>query len=94
MYAKIANISNNICGLFCVADGMGGLADGQYAATVAADAAGEWWDTRLQALIDSGDIANESILHGELSRIFAYANTTILQQDRRQFCWARQAKLL
>ena len=35
-------------GLFCVADGMGGLEEGEYAASVAAETIKGWWDKGLQ----------------------------------------------
>ena len=47
--AKVGQVvteSNHLmpCGLFCVADGMGGLEDGEYAATVAVELIENWWN--------------------------------------------------
>ena len=38
------------CGVFCVADGMGGLQEGELAASVTVDAIDTWWDTDFMGL--------------------------------------------
>jgi len=44
VFAKTGHISDMPCGLFCVADGMGGLQDGEYAAAKAVEFLDNWWN--------------------------------------------------
>jgi protein phosphatase len=77
-FAKIDSICGLSCGLFCVADGMGGLSDGHYAATVAVESIERWWYDRLKLLIESGNYEKNREISNELITLFSEINESIL----------------
>ena len=78
--AEIENFGSDMCGLFCVADGMGGLADGQLAAAIAVDAVEQWWFESLPHIIEQG--ADTSIVLPELTSLLLSINEDIISHSQ------------
>ena len=53
IFAKTGHINDMSCGLFCVADGISSLQEGEYAASIAIDAVDSWWNNELKQLSPS-----------------------------------------
>jgi len=83
LFAKIENIAGKVYGLFCVSDGMGGLNDGHYAATVAIESVEKWWNKRLRFLIEH-EAVKKSHINEEFTALFRSANDTILQHSQKE----------
>ena len=45
---KVADINSNIAGLFVVADGVGGLSDGQKASRICVSKINQWWENEIK----------------------------------------------
>jgi len=90
IFAKIEHIGGNAYGLFCVADGMGGLSDGQYASSNAINIVEHWWVTRPSNLLkdSTGDSFNEEkvfkTIYKELYALFLQINKTILHHSQEK----------
>jgi serine/threonine protein phosphatase PrpC len=69
------------CGLFCVADGMGGLADGEYASSLAVQSLEDWWHIRLEPLLRShrGRYVHERVVFQEFSTLLTSVNQALLR---------------
>ncbi|MCL1999403.1 MAG: serine/threonine-protein phosphatase [Turicibacter sp.] len=76
LYYKIDTVDGQNCGLFCVADGMGGLADGHLAAVAAVEGLGKWWEN-LPKILSSGYILEQ------LQNLFHDINRQILQMANK-----------
>lgn len=68
-------INNKYVGLFCVADGMGGLSDGEYASNTATQMSIQWYRKNIDALTKKR--INEKKLNKELKRLFYEINEKI-----------------
>jgi serine/threonine protein phosphatase PrpC len=75
LFAKIATINGQSCGIFCAADGMGGLKDGHTAAELAISAVSDWWETQVE---------NGEVKHGGLSALFQSINQKIFSHAAKQ----------
>ena len=76
MFAISGNINGLMCGLFAVADGMGGLADGDRAAATAVDVLEAWWHGKLNLFVGYNPIDPNSIFR-ELKTLFYDVNMRI-----------------
>ena len=65
-------------GLFCVADGMGGLQEGEYAASVAIDKVEDWWNNDLK----NTNLRGAEVLDAFFG-IFQSINDTIRQHGQK-----------
>lgn len=75
-YIEMRNFFNDkYIGLFCVADGMGGLADGEYASTLATSMSTEWYRNNLEII--SKKKINENHLKRDLKELFFSINEKI-----------------
>ena len=81
VFAKTGHINDMPCGLFCVADGMGGLQDGDYAASVVIDTMSNWWDEALKN--QSYPATQGEILYALLS-LLQSINDTILGYAKKE----------
>jgi protein phosphatase len=81
MFAKAGNVSGSECGLFCVADGMGGLHEGHYAASAAVDTIGKWWDDSLPEIVARSE---SPIENGAFGTLFLSVNDIILEHAREE----------
>ena len=79
VFAKTGHIGDMPCGLFCVADGMGGLQDGDYAALVAVEAVEGWWEVLEQ----QSHSATQSEILNALLLLFQSINNTILSHAKK-----------
>jgi len=79
LFAKVGIINDVSCGLFCVADGMGGLSNGHIAASISAETIENWWEARLLQLA-AKDVAI-GIIYEELTSLFYFINSQILVQS-------------
>jgi len=70
------------CGLFCIADGMGGLSEGEYAASVAVQAMENWWATKLKSLLATSqhNQLHRNIIYAEFASVFDAVNKTLAQR--------------
>lgn len=73
LYADIKSIDGCNLGAFCVADGMGGLDNGDYASTVAIEAVEDWW----KSFMPKGD----GVLN-ELEQLIFKMNSQIIQYSK------------
>jgi len=85
VFAKI-DTASGLYGLFGVADGMGGLDDGHYAATALVEAAERWWLEDLPALL--APPPQGELLLNALKAFLLSVNESVLSYSREQ-----QAKL-
>jgi serine/threonine protein phosphatase PrpC len=77
LFARAEKFKDDIFGLFCVSDGMGGLTDGHFASATASEAVESWYNRQLQHLLQSGFLEERRIL-AELSELFLEINSIIL----------------
>lgn len=68
-------VNNKYIGVFCVADGMGGLQDGEYASQFAVSETQQWYEKNLAFLVN--EKLNENKLIDELKKLFYSINTEI-----------------
>jgi protein phosphatase len=74
MFAKLGNApTGEAIGLFCVADGMGGMKDGHRAAEIAVSGVQHWWENRVGTSTEKN-----------FTRLFETVNTVILDQGKQQ----------
>ena len=68
MFAAVGQVNGMECGLFCVADGMGGTQDGHYAAELAVEGLLNWWES------DCFEQPNFPVIFNEINeKIMAHA---------------------
>jgi protein phosphatase len=79
VYMNITQTEAGDRGVFCVADGMGGLADGHYAASVAVETVRQWEQNQF-ALIEDAN----SVLPKELNALFSSINQTIINNGNEK----------
>jgi len=72
LFAEVDN--EQAQGLFCIADGMGGLSDGHYAASVTVDVVEFWWRERRHLLNQKG----HSIILDDLTDLLNAINNALL----------------
>ncbi|MCL2356935.1 MAG: serine/threonine-protein phosphatase [Defluviitaleaceae bacterium] len=84
LFAETAVISGVSCGMFCVADGMGGLADGHYAASFTVDSMAHWWSNNLSGLIAGDAHSKDKEIEKELIGLLTGINANILHRAREQ----------
>ena len=65
-------------GLFCIADGMGGLANGEYAAALVTEHLNRWWETGLP-------LSNDSV-KGTLLGLLQAINSEIIKTTEKNSC--------
>jgi len=75
MYADVKTLSDVTCGIFCVADGMGGLADGHVAADFTVESIRQWWQEVFQPGIE---------INPSLVALFSTINESIRDWGRQQ----------
>ncbi|MCL2199864.1 MAG: serine/threonine-protein phosphatase [Defluviitaleaceae bacterium] len=80
MYAKTGEIVGQSCGLFAIADGMGGLKDGHIAAEIAVEAVSEWWKKKATA----GANDEAEAVKSEFCVLFAKINDAIIAHANTQ----------
>ena len=70
LFAEIKKVADKTYGLFCVADGVGGLADGQYAASITVSFIERWWNEHILSLTPESiwDESNSCLMLSELLR--------------------------
>ena len=76
MFAKSDYINGSLCGLFGVADGMGGLSEGAFAASMAVNILEQWWYSKLHLLVGYTSLNEDDIIH-ELKKLFYAINYDI-----------------
>lgn len=78
--AKLAKGGKTIpIGLFCVADGVGGLAEGEFAAQTAVSAMEDWWQAELSTA--AAEITRPQIFE-KFFQIFQSTNAAILEHSK------------
>ena len=75
---KTGNISGKNAGVFCVADGMGGLSYGDIASSIATEYVASWWDNKIKLLSQNSLKLDEEFWEYELRNIFRSINSKIL----------------
>jgi len=78
-------VDSRSCGLFCVADGMGGLADGEYASNLSVQMLEDWWNIRLEPLLRNhrGRYVHERVVFQEFSILLTTINEHLLQHAKK-----------
>jgi len=81
LYSNVGNINDITCGLFVVADGMGGLTDGHVAASVAINTIDAWWYDCLRSMLRNG-APEKHLMRNEFDTILRTINKHILRRNR------------
>ena len=84
LLAKADVIRNVSCGLFCVADGVGGLSDGHFASKFSVSVLESWWNDKLPGMIDTLASASSSYICNELLSLFLYINDQIFKRAQKE----------
>jgi serine/threonine protein phosphatase PrpC len=69
---------DKVLGLFCVADGVGGLDYGEIASGLAVEYLDEWWNSELDNILEKEEDMQFNIISQELSKLFKLANQDII----------------
>lgn len=78
--AKADILDGCSCGLFCVADGMGGLSDGHFASSLSVEILEKWWKNRLPEIKNNIDT---SFIFEEFTHLFTKINEQILEKAKQ-----------
>lgn len=81
--AKHSIIAKKHYAVFCVADGVGGLADGSQASDLAVKAIEDWWEAYLPVLSGEEPPADSAICY-ELIKLFTTTNADIVENAVEQ----------
>lgn len=83
LVAKQGDILETQCGLFCIADGVGGLAKGHRASAIAAQMVTQWWDSGLEPLAPDTLPNGPAVCH-QLIKLFTAINQAIMDEAQLQ----------
>lgn len=81
---RVGEHNGNEFGLFAVADGMGGLDEGEVAGRIAVEGIGSWWNEKLYGFIKDGSVLKPSYISCELERVFEKINLDIKNYAGRE----------
>ncbi|OUQ57644.1 hypothetical protein B5E58_08695 [Tyzzerella sp. An114] len=75
---KIGSINGKNIGVFCVADGMGGLSCGDVASSIAIETVLLWWDSKIEILSEYSYKIEDEFWENELRNLFRCINDKII----------------
>lgn len=75
---KVGEIDGEITGMFAVADGVGGLKNGEIASAIAVSMLNIWWDDEYRKIYHSKEMIKESLEH-----LFDSINMRLIEEGRK-----------